>query len=462
MMIRAICLFGGLLPLLAAALSAYGESTDNIPELMGCHESFLELPKKDYPDLQFRHVFEVDKEVLSATWAGTGRVFLNGGEIAHKNRCRVDASMVKEGENVLAISSPKSKRRHEVIGRLTLELAGGEQQIIQTGSAGWVMNRIPAGAGNDWAWLESDLSTRSWNKVDVAESADSAHAWKKFLGKNTEVQIPLWPGGLAPVGPDQREPANAYLQIFRPKRPNGTAVLVCAGGGYGFNFWYALEGVGMAQWFSERGVTAAVLVYRLPRGNYHQTLSDVKRGMRFLRSKASDWDFDPEKVGIFGCSAGGHLATMASTKFDHGDPDATDPVERASSRPDFAVLIWPVISLGEHTHKGTRKGWLGINPSDNAVEEFSSHLQVTPETPPTFLTHAADDIMVPPINSELYYEALKKNGVEAEYLPLPKGGHGLRLLEGGMGGKNWEPWQQAAWKWLLENRFVSSKCGSPD
>jgi acetyl esterase/lipase len=259
-------------------------------------------------------------------------------------------------------------------------------------------------------------------------------------------KIALWPDAQSPIDAKgtETELAKVYLHIYRPDKPNGTAMVVCAGGGYGINLWQGAEGVRTAKWLNEHGITAAVLQYRLPRGKPYRTLSDVQRAIRTVRSNAQQWSVNPQRIGIIGYSAGGHLASMAATKFDLGDAKSKDPVKRVSCRPDFAVLIYPVITMGSDTHARSKRNLIGKNPSEEMVKLFSSELQITPQTPPTFLAHAADDTVVPPSNSKMFYDALIANKVQAKYLQLPSGGHGLS----GKKGPSWEAWKTQSMQWL--------------
>lgn len=425
------------------------------PQLIGSDSKTFSQNRKTHRIAHYRHPFVIKGQVEKAEWVGHGTVYINGGQVSIKES-RIDVtSSLKQGKNILCISASVARPQYQIIGRLTIKLADGVQQIVQTDGSDWRISLVPKKAPKDLSWLKLDYDDSRWQKATIIDPG-KRKIWP-LSGKKFSPRIPLWPGGRGPVSGTSTEPANAFLQIFHPSKPNGTAMVVCAGGGYGMNLWYGHEGVGMGKWLSQQGITAAVLIYRLPGGNHYGTLSDVKRAVRYMRYNSERLGVDPGKIGIIGFSAGGHLAAMASTKYDLGDPKAQDPIEKISSRPDFAILVYPVISLGEYTHVGTRKGWLGKDPSEKEVQAFSAHLQVTENTPPTFLTHALDDIMVPPINSELYFKALKDHGVEAQYKPLPAGGHGFRKLKGGMGGKNWDPWRSAALEWLKEKKFITDE-----
>jgi len=260
--------------------------------------------------------------------------------------------------------------------------------------------------------------------------------------------IRLWPNE-APVDKAVTEKTDAFITVYRPEKPNGTAVVICPGGGYGMLVMGG-EGAGIAKWLNAHGITGIVLKYRLPKGKTYRPLFDAQRAIRIARSKAAAWKCDPKKIGIIGFSAGGHLASSAATHFDDGNADATDAVEKQSCRPDFAILIYPVISMGEKTHRGSKKNLLGKNPTEEIVKLFSNELQVTAKTPPTFLAHAADDRVVVPDNSRMFYEALVTCKVPAKYLKLPRGGHGLNGYKGPM----WDRWQKESLEWLIEQKLM--------
>ena len=219
--------------------------------------------------------------------------------------------------------------------------------------------------------------------------------------------------------------------------------MICPGGGYG-GLVVGPEGHGIAAWLNEHGITGVVLEYRLPRGRHAVPLLDAQRAIRTVRASGKIWNVDPAKIGIIGFSAGGHLASTAATHFDDGDPTATDAIDRVSCRPDFAILVYPVVTMGETTHGGTKANLLGKDPSPKLLKLYSNEQQVTDDTPPMFLAHALDDQPVPPENSRLLYAALQKHNIPSEYLELPSGGHGLNGYKGPM----WDAWQTQSLKWL--------------
>jgi len=237
----------------------------------------------------------------------------------------------------------------------------------------------------------------------------------------------LYPSG-APNAVGSEEVDKPSLTTYLASKPNGTAVVVCPGGGYR-NLAMDHEGKQIAEWLNKLGISAFVLKYRLgPRYHHPAMLNDAQRSIRMVRSRAKQIGVMPDRIGIWGFSAGGHLASTASTHFDDGNPNVGDPVERVSSRPDFAVLAYPVISFTTpYTHKGSKQNLLGDNPDPQLVDNLSNELRVTNRTPPTFLFHTNEDTGVPPENSVLYYLALRKAGVPAEMHIYEPGRHGVGL-----------------------------------
>ena len=233
-------------------------------------------------------------------------------------------------------------------------------------------------------------------------------------------------------------------------------MVICPGGGYG-GLVTGPEGSGIAKWLNSHGITGIVLEYRLPNGRKFVPLLDAQRAIRLVRFHSKGWGINPHRVGIIGFSAGGHLAATAATHFDCGKPSAAkdDDVERLGCRPDFALLVYPVITMGEKTHSGSKQNLLGNSPSAESMEQFSNEKQVTRKTPPVFLTHALDDHVVTPENSRLFYEALKAHKVSARYLELPSGDHGLNGYKGPM----WDAWQTGSLKWLAEMKMIPVKDG---
>lgn len=262
------------------------------------------------------------------------------------------------------------------------------------------------------------------------------------------IKVALW-NKHAPNGDNSFEPSETWITVHRPEKGNGAAVVICPGGGYG-GLVTGAEGHGIATWLNSHGITGIVLEYRLPKGRAMVPLLDAQRAMRTVRSRAGEWSIDPNRIGIIGFSAGGHLASTAGTHFDLGIPNATDPLERTSCRPDFLILIYPVIMFNEKTHQGSMKNLLGANPSPQQVEWFSSEKQVTSTTPPTFLAHAQNDRVVPPDHSKAFHEALQGKGVVSQYLELPTGDHGLNGYKGPM----WDSWQKESLNWLVGLKMI--------
>ena len=248
---------------------------------------------------------------------------------------------------------------------------------------------------------------------------------------------------------DKGDGAKAFITVHKAEKGNGAAVVICPGGGYG-GLVTGAEGHGIAKWLNQHGITGIVLEYRLPAGRAMVPLSDAQRAIRMARSNAKEWGLNPERVGIMGFSAGGHLASTAATHFDDGNATAKDALERVSCRPDFAILVYPVVTMGEKTHQGSKNNLLGKDPSPKQVELFSNEKQVTKQTPPMFLAHALDDKPVPPENSKMLFEALQAQKIPAKYLELPSGGHGLNGYKGPM----WDAWQKQSLEWLAELKLI--------
>lgn len=244
--------------------------------------------------------------------------------------------------------------------------------------------------------------------------------------------LPLWEGK-APYtqGDDPKNIPTLTPYLPAKDKANGTAVVVCPGGGYG-GLAMDHEGVQIAKWLNDRGIAAFVLKYRtaqnLKAPIHPAPITDAQRAIRTVRAKASEWSVDPKHIGIWGFSAGGHLASSAATHFDAGNAEASDAIDKVSCRPDFAILSYPVISMkAPYTHNGSRNNLLGKDADPKLVESFCNDQAVTKETPPTFLFHTDEDKGVLPMNSILFYAALKKSGVPAELHIYEKGPHGVGL-----------------------------------
>ena len=238
----------------------------------------------------------------------------------------------------------------------------------------------------------------------------------------------LWPNG-APgaLGNDESDRPSLTIQLPQSNRVH-SGVVVCPGGAYGM-LAVDHEGRQVAEWLNARGVAAFVLRYRLgPRYHHPIELGDAQRALRFVRFHAADYGIASDRIGIWGFSAGGHLASTAGTHFDAGNADAADPIDRVGSRPDFMILAYPVISFTTpYTHRGSLRNLLGDNPDSKLVASLSNETQVTPETPPAFLFHTTTDSGVPAENSVLFYLALRKAGVPAEMHIYERGQHGVGL-----------------------------------
>jgi acetyl esterase/lipase len=232
----------------------------------------------------------------------------------------------------------------------------------------------------------------------------------------------------------------------------GTAVLICPGGGYSvlaFNH----EGHAIAKWLNENGIAGIILKYRLPsdlimKDKSVGPLQDAQEALRTIRRNAEKWNIDPHKIGIIGFSAGGHLASTLST---HYDEKVYEPKDTLSARPDFSLLIYPVITMdSSFTHAGSRRNLIGLNPSAEAIKRFSNELQINDKTPPAFIVHSADDKVVPVKNSMVYYEALVKYGIPSELHVFQKGGHGYGMA----GGKDTQSaWPELCIRWLKASGF---------
>ena len=230
-----------------------------------------------------------------------------------------------------------------------------------------------------------------------------------------------------------RDPA---ITVYIPQNPNGKAIIMCPGGGYG---WLAMghEGHDMAQWFNNQGITYVVLKYRLPQGDFNIPLKDAEQAIRLVRMNSAKWGIDSSKVGIMGASAGGRLASTLATHYSSKE-----------TRPDFQVLFYPVITMDPaYTHGGSRENLLGSSPSKELQDRFSNELQVTPDTPKAFIMLSSDDGAVPVKNSINYYSALLGNNVRASMHAYPDGGHGWGYGDGFIYKSQW---MEELEKWLRE------------
>jgi acetyl esterase/lipase len=234
-----------------------------------------------------------------------------------------------------------------------------------------------------------------------------------------------------------------------PLKANGVAVLICPGGGYSA-LAFDHEGNAIAKWLNDNGIAGIILKYRLPSDQIMTDksigpLQDAQEAMRVIRRNANAWKIDPKKTGVIGFSAGGHLASTLSTHYAEKVYEIKDNV---SARPDFSLLIYPVISFDTAiTHMGSRNNLIGPNPDHAKVRHFSNEMQITSDTPPAFLVHSADDKAVPVMNSIGYFKELQKNNIPAELHVFQKGGHGYGLSSG---GGTESSWPDLCLKWMRQ------------
>jgi acetyl esterase/lipase len=266
----------------------------------------------------------------------------------------------------------------------------------------------------------------------------------------------LW-NGPAPGAQGTADIDVPKLLIFAPKNQitTGTGVVICPGGGYA-HLSMDKEGTDIAKWLNGRGVAGFVLQYRLgPKYHHPVELHDAQRAIRYVRSHAAEYGIAPDRIGIWGFSAGGHLASTTATHFDSGDPGAADTIDRAGSRPDFMILAYPVITLvGPKTHLGSKKNLLGDNPDPELARSLSSELQVTAQTPPTFLFTTDGDKTVPPENSIEFFLAMRKAGVQGELHVYQNGPHGVGLA---LNDPVLSSWPQRLDAWLRVRGLLDHK-----
>ncbi|MEQ2009774.1 MAG: alpha/beta hydrolase [Limisphaerales bacterium] len=248
--------------------------------------------------------------------------------------------------------------------------------------------------------------------------------------------FPLWPKETpGALGSDPVKDIPTLTPFFpAADKATGASVVICPGGGYGGLASH--EGRDYALWLNAHGIAGFVLKYRLGSAGYRHPvmMGDVNRAVRYVRAHAADWKLDAKRIGVMGSSAGGHLASTAVTHYDSGKPDAADPIERASSRPDLGILCYPVISMGVNTHNGSKNNLLGKEPSTELVKLLSNELQVTKGTPPCFVWHTWEDKGVKIENAMEFAAALQRNGVPFDLHVYQKGPHGI-----GLGVKGWDP-----------------------
>lgn len=258
----------------------------------------------------------------------------------------------------------------------------------------------------------------------------------------------LWPDG-APGALGEADTDRPTLTPYLPAAGSAlrAAMVVCPGGGYGGLAKH--EGHDYALWLNEAGVAAFVLKYRLGSKGYRHPamLQDAARALRTVRARAQTWNIDPNRIGIMGSSAGGHLTSTLVTHFDAGVPDHADPIERVSSRPNLGILCYPVISMGAITHQGSKRNLLGQKPDPELVWLLSNELQITPQTPPCFIWHTYEDQAVLVENSLEFAKGLRKANVPFDLHIYQKGRHGIGLANG-------HPWTKDCLFWLKEQGFI--------
>ena len=314
---------------------------------------------------------------------------------------------------------------------------------------------------------------RTRNLVCLALAVHIASLWFARAGFSQEASpsavIRLWPTG-APgarplLQPEEVKNGHVYhvqqptLSVFLPDsgKTSGTGVIVCPGGGYRV-LAFEKEGTNVARWLNSIGVAAFVLKYRLADYGFPAPMQDACRAVRLVRSQAKRWKIAPDRIGILGFSAGGHLASTIGTHFDSLPEAADDSLDGVSCRPDFMILIYPVISLTDSLgHAGSRRSLLGEQPDSSLVLRFCNERHVSPSTPPTFLVHGSDDHTVPVLGSVAFYAALKRAGVPAELHVFAHGPHGFGL---GLGFGEVAIWPLLCEHWLRQEGFLPESEGS--
>ncbi|MFZ9823147.1 MAG: alpha/beta hydrolase [Gemmataceae bacterium] len=277
-----------------------------------------------------------------------------------------------------------------------------------------------------------------------------------FAPSQDPTPFPLWPKG-APGAVGEMDNDKPSLTPYLPpkEKATGAAIVVCPGGGYG-GLAVGHEGKDIATFLNNHGIAAFVLKYRLaPKYRYPSSLLDAQRAIRTVRTNAKEYGIDPKRIGIWGFSAGGHLASTAGTQFDQGKSDSADPIDTASCRPDFLILAYPVITLEPpYAHMGSRNNLLGKDADPKLVESLCNQNRVTAQTPPTFLFHTDADSGVVPENSVLFYLALKKHKIPAEMHIYEKGKHGIGL---GPNEKESGTWPDRLIGWLKVREIIPAK-----
>lgn len=262
-----------------------------------------------------------------------------------------------------------------------------------------------------------------------------------FSAAQKPIQVKLWAGENGTIVDEKpvikfwianEEITEPTLTVYPAKNPNGQAVIACPGGGY-VGIAVTHEGHDMAAWFNAQGITYAVLHYRMPNGNHEIPLNDAHQAIRFMRNHAEEWNI--KQLGIMGSSAGGHLASTAATHFTN------------ETRLDFQILFYPVITMQDYTHQGSKNSLLGKQPGKELVDLYSNELQVTAQTPPAFIMHSSDDKAVPVLNSVNYYMAMVEKGILSTLHLYPIGGHGWGFRDSFLYKRQWTGELE---KWLRE------------
>jgi acetyl esterase/lipase len=302
-------------------------------------------------------------------------------------------------------------------------------------------------------FIPTPMQTALLVAMAVANAASAQDYLAPVNNPTTEL---LWLNG-APGAQGTEDEDKPALTIYLPSKPQdtGIGIVVCPGGSYQ-HLAMDHEGHQVARWLTSRGIAAFIVKYRLgPTYHHPAMLQDVLRAIRVVRSRATEFRVRRDRIGVMGFSAGGHLASSAATLFDRPEGHPADGLESVSSRPDFAVLAYPVITMGQAvTHKGSQKNLLGENPSQEMLDALSTDKHVTAKTPPTFLFHTDSDAGVLPENSVLFYLALRKAGVPAELHIYRQGDHGVGLAPG---DPVLSTWTDRLLAWLHSNGLLESK-----
>lgn len=275
------------------------------------------------------------------------------------------------------------------------------------------------------------------------------------VSAQTNLTFPLWPDG-APgaLGKEAKDIPTLTVFLPAPDLATGAAMVICPGGGYAHLADH--EGSHYARWLNQQGIAGFVLKYRLGSGGYRHPamLQDATRAIRTVRARAAEWHIDPARVGIIGSSAGGHLTSTVMTHWDKGNPQATEVIEQQSSRPDLAILCYPVVSMSDpFAHKGSRANLLGPNPPVELLQKLSAELQVNKDTPPAFIWSTAEDKTVPVENSLALATAMRRAGASFDLHIYERGPHGIGLGNKTFDAANFHPWTRDCEFWLRERKF---------